>query len=802
MPMTASSCADRICGMPWSWQAAIRCVPMSPFVLAPHTKNVPARIQKARDRTAMRSAAKGERAIGAAVVASARWPYGRSPRSSGRSRRKISATPKTATAAPATTSAAARHPCRSTTPASSGRNTSWPVALAAESAPSTTPRRASNHRVATTAASTIDVTPVPVPTHTPHSSVICHWLCIRVVSATETASSASAATTRRRMPHRFMADAAKGPMRPNNAMLMATAAEIAARLQPNSDSSGTMRRPGVARMPAVMSRTRKVTSGNDPGVVQPGARYARLRGISGHDVASFSLEEREREAGSGMQGPAWSRIVSLAGTRYLTARCIIKRNHDDHRHVHPGSSRSDADTGITCRSRISNADGGADGAHRGAWTRAPGPQGEVLVEAGADVLPFFVVTAGQIEIVRPSDGRDTRHGPRTRRVHGRGQHALRPAHARRARATAAGEVIELSREQLLALVQTDAELSEILMRAFILRRVELIASGIGDVVLVGSVHSSDTLRIKEFLTRNGHPYNYVDLDRDADVQELLDGFHVAAADVPVLINCGEAVLRRPSNKEIADSLGFNDAIDQTHVRDVVVVGAGPSGLAAAVYGASEGLDVLVLESNAPGGQAGASSRIENYLGFPTGISGQELAARAYTQAQKFGAQVLIAKGATRLTCDRKPYAVAIDDGPAVPARAVIIATGAEYRRLPVDEPVAVRRRRRLLRRDVRRSAAVRRRRGDRGGRRQLRRPGRRVPGADGQARAHARPLRGSRGEHVALSDPAHRGQPGDRPADAHGDRRRSRAAAISSACAGSNTETGRSRRTTSVTSSS
>ena len=128
------------------------------------------------------------------------------------------------------------------------------------------------------------------------------------------------------------------------------------------------------------------------------------------------------------------------------------------------------------------------------------------------------------------------------------------------------------------------------------------------------------------------------------------------ADVPVLICRGEVVLRNPSNQEIAGCLGFNDAIDQTHVRDVVIVGAGPSGLAAAVYGASEGLDVLVLESNAPGGQAGSSSKIENYLGFPTGISGQELAAAAYAQAQKFGAQIMIAKGATQLTCDRKPYA--------------------------------------------------------------------------------------------------------------------------------------------------
>ena len=245
-------------------------------------------------------------------------------------------------------------------------------------------------------------------------------------------------------------------------------------------------------------------------------------------------------------------------------------------------------------------------------------------------------------------------------------------------------MIELDREQLLALVQTDAELSEILMRAFILRRVELIARGLGDVVLIGSTHCAGTLRVKEFLTRNGHPYAYIDLDRDADAQELLDRFHVSAADVPVLICRGDAVLRNPSNQQIAECLGFNDAIDQTHVRDLVIVGAGPAGLAAAVYGASEGLDVLVLESNAPGGQAGSSSRIENYLGFPTGISGQELTGRAYAQAQKFGAQIMIAKGATELACDRQPYAVQIDDGARVPARAVIIATGAEYRKPALD----------------------------------------------------------------------------------------------------------------------
>ena len=153
--------------------------------------------------------------------------------------------------------------------------------------------------------------------------------------------------------------------------------------------------------------------------------------------------------------------------------------------------------------------------------------------------------------------------------------------------------------------------------------------------------------------RNGHPYSYIDLERDNDVQNLLDSFQISTNEIPVLICRGQLVLRNPSNQEIADCLGFNEPVDQTQVRDLVVIGAGPSGLAAAVYGASEGLDVLVLETSSPGGQAGSSSRIENYLGLPTGISGQELAARAYLQAQKFGAHMLVAK-ATRLICDRKP----------------------------------------------------------------------------------------------------------------------------------------------------
>ncbi len=181
--------------------------------------------------------------------------------------------------------------------------------------------------------------------------------------------------------------------------------------------------------------------------------------------------------------------------------------------------------------------------------------------------------------------------------------------------------------------------------------------------------------------RNGHPYSYIDLERDSDVQNLLDSFKISANEIPVLICRGEVVLRNPSNQEIADCLGFNESIDQTHVRDLIVIGAGPSGLAAAVYGASEGLDVLVLETGSPGGQAGSSSKIENYLGFPTGISGQDLAGRAYNQAQKFGADILIAK-ATRLICDRKPYLVEVENGSRISARTIMIATGAEYRRPP------------------------------------------------------------------------------------------------------------------------
>ena len=311
--------------------------------------------------------------------------------------------------------------------------------------------------------------------------------------------------------------------------------------------------------------------------------------------------------------------------------------------------------------------------------------GETIVEPSTPGIKFFVVVSGRLELHRVSDNKEELIafcGP------GMFTGELSLLSGRRAfvriRAGEASELIEIEPDALRGLVQTDSELSDIFLRAFILRRLELIARGIGDLVLIGSGHSLETFRIKEFLTRNYQPYAYIDLERDAEVQELLDRFDVAIDELPVLICRRTIVLRNPSNQEIVNCLGFNEGIDQKHVRDMIVVGAGPAGLAAAVYGASEGLDVLVIESNSPGGQAGASSKIENYLGFPTGISGGELAANAYAQAQKFGAQVLIARNANGLACDRRPYALEFDDGEKVPARTVVIATGAQYRRLSLE----------------------------------------------------------------------------------------------------------------------
>jgi len=311
--------------------------------------------------------------------------------------------------------------------------------------------------------------------------------------------------------------------------------------------------------------------------------------------------------------------------------------------------------------------------------------GDILFEPGDTDIPFFVLLSGSMEIVQPE-----RQGERLIVNHEAGEFTgeMTMISGRRGlvrgRITEAGEVLEMSSDDLRNLVARDAELSEIFMRAFILRRVALISRGLGNVILLGSRHSAQTLRLREFLTRNGHPHTYVDLDTDTSYQDLLDQFHVTPEEVPVVICNNSTVLRRPSIQELARCLGLNAHITATEVRDLVIVGAGPSGLAAAVYGASEGLDVLVIEAESPGGQAGSSSRIENYLGFPLGISGQELAGRAAAQAQKFGAKMLIANNVIKLNCDRRPYELSVDCGQTIRARAVVIASGAQYNKPKIE----------------------------------------------------------------------------------------------------------------------
>ena len=310
--------------------------------------------------------------------------------------------------------------------------------------------------------------------------------------------------------------------------------------------------------------------------------------------------------------------------------------------------------------------------------------GEVLSEPGDRNRDFLVVLSGTIEIVRPGVSGDeliTSHTPgefvgEISTLRGTGSYV-------RVRVGNAGEVLVIDNAHLHAIVQTDAELSELLMRAFILRRVGLLSSDVAGIVLVGSRYSADTLRIQQFLSRNGVPHANVDVETDSSVEAMLERFDVKCDDIPVLLY-QDQVLRNPPNHELADRLRLNPDIDTGRVRDVVVIGAGPAGLAAAVYAASEGLDVLVLETTAPGGQAGSSSKIENYLGFPTGISGQALAGRALTQSQKFGAEVAIASTAQILDCDRDPYEIASSCGERIRARTVVIATGAEYRRLGLE----------------------------------------------------------------------------------------------------------------------
>jgi thioredoxin reductase (NADPH) len=306
---------------------------------------------------------------------------------------------------------------------------------------------------------------------------------------------------------------------------------------------------------------------------------------------------------------------------------------------------------------------------------------EILFQPDDTQVPFFVLLSGSMEIVQPNltgERLIAKHGPGE--FTGEitmisGQRSLV-----RGRVTVGGEFLEISGDGLRSIVAKDAELSEIFMRAFILRRLALISRGQGNVIVMGSRHCAATLRIREFLGRNAYPYTFVDLDTDKTSQELLDRFEVKLSEVPVVICNGRTVLRNPSTQELADCLGFNANIDESQVRDLIIIGAGPSGLAAAVYAASEGLDTLLIETDSPGGQAGSSSMIENYLGFPTGISGEELASRAITQAQKFGAKMMVAHRVVQLRCRRRPYEVVLDNGNALAARAIVISTGAQYNR--------------------------------------------------------------------------------------------------------------------------
>jgi thioredoxin reductase (NADPH) len=305
--------------------------------------------------------------------------------------------------------------------------------------------------------------------------------------------------------------------------------------------------------------------------------------------------------------------------------------------------------------------------------------GDILYEPGFDTPPVYVVISGAIRIVSVG-GKEERTVTTYRAGQFSGELLMISGRRSiyRCQAVEAGTLLELSARDLRTLIGKDAELSDIIMKAFLARRLSLKETGQGNVVVLGSKYSTNTLAIREFLTRDGHPFNYFDLDSDPVTQDLLDRFGVTTNDIPVVICNNKQVLKNPSAREIAECLGFNWNIDHSQVRDLVIVGAGPAGLAAAVYASSEGLDVLVVEKAAPGGQAGSSSKIENYLGFPTGLSGQELADRAIAQAEKFGARIMVARSVESINCDRRPYKVTLDDGYEIPARTIVLATGAQY----------------------------------------------------------------------------------------------------------------------------
>jgi thioredoxin reductase (NADPH) len=310
--------------------------------------------------------------------------------------------------------------------------------------------------------------------------------------------------------------------------------------------------------------------------------------------------------------------------------------------------------------------------------------GEVLFREGEAGFDFFVIESGAVTIVQG-------YGHENRVIAIQGAHRFlgeinlltgsRPYLSAVVRDP--GEVIQVAAGRLREVVSNDEELSNIILRAYLARRSILIDMGAG-VRLVGSRYSQCTHRLREFLARNRMPFQWMDLEDDEDADALLRGLGVDASDTPVLIS-GEDVLRNPSNAEVARLLGFGSGGAPPAMCDLVIVGAGPSGLAAAVYGASEGLDTQVIDKLAFGGQASTSARIENYLGFPTGISGSELAERATLQARRFGARMVVPAQAVGLVVDDGHYVIKLADGSTVSGRTVIVATGAQYRKLPLPE---------------------------------------------------------------------------------------------------------------------
>ena len=312
------------------------------------------------------------------------------------------------------------------------------------------------------------------------------------------------------------------------------------------------------------------------------------------------------------------------------------------------------------------------------------PDGAILYEPGQRNVSFYVVLAGELDIVSVrGDAEDliALHGP----GEFTGELGL-PSQGRavvRAKARGRVETLRLDGAALRRLIQTDSEIGEVCLRpgAFIRRRVGMLSAGYGNAMLIGREGAPQTYRLRSFLSSNGQPHHYLDVDRDAEVGGILGALGVSARELPLLISRGNRVLVNPTDLEVAEHLGIGNALEPDVVRDVVICGAGPGGLAAAVYGASEGLDVLVVEGMAPGGQAASSSKIENYLGFPAGVSGQALAARATIQAQKFGASISVARRVERLHCEETPMRLSLSGGVSVRARAIIIATGAEYGKL-------------------------------------------------------------------------------------------------------------------------